>query len=111
VLRSAIIVFQSVSWEEEKMRKYRIFLPLIFVLTSRLTIARRVQIKETGIVECFEQSGTDLYGGTRDGVFLSTDNGRSWTSVSAGLAGATVFALAVLDTNLFAGPMFGVFHD
>jgi hypothetical protein len=109
-LRSAIIVFQSMSREEEKMRKWRIFLPLIFVLTSRLTIARWVQIKESGIVDCFEQRGTDLYAGIRDGVFLSTDNGRSWTSASAGLAGATVFAPVVPEPNLSASPMVGVFH-
>ena len=60
-------------------------------------------------VEALVVSGTNLFAGTSgDGVFLSTNNGTSWTQVNSGLANKNVYALAVSpngagDTNLFAG--------
>jgi hypothetical protein len=51
---------------------------------------------------CFATIGTNLFAGTIDsGVFLSTNNGTSWTS--SGLVGYTVYALEASDSNLFAG--------
>ena len=48
---------------------------------------------------------------TENGVFLSTNNGTSWAAADSGLPGtaATVKALAVSGTNLFAGSWHGVF--
>ncbi len=55
-------------------------------------------------------SGTNLFAGTSaGGVFLSTDNGTSWTAVDSGLTTPYVWSLAVSDTNLFAGTWGGVF--
>ena len=55
-------------------------------------------------VEAFAASGTNLFAGNNvDGVYLSTNNGTSWTRVSPGLAYPHVDALAVSGTNLFAG--------
>lgn len=49
-------------------------------------------------------SGTNLLAGNDYGVFLSTDNGTSWSSVKAGLPpNVGVECLAVSDSNLFAG--------
>jgi hypothetical protein len=43
-------------------------------------------------------------------VFLSTNNGTSWTAVNNGLpTSADVWSLAISGTNLFAGSNFGVF--
>ncbi len=64
-----------------------------------------------GIVNCLAVSGTNLFAGTgRGGVFLSTNNGTSWTAVNNGLTNTNVYALAVSPasggtggTNLFAG--------
>ena len=47
--------------------------------------------------------GTNLFAGTDGGVFLSTNNGTSWTAASTGLTNTYVRALAVSGTNLFAG--------
>jgi len=48
--------------------------------------------------------GTNLFGGGSDGgVFLSTNNGASWTDVNSGLMNTSIKALAVIGTNLFAG--------
>ncbi len=57
-----------------------------------------------GPIECFAVNGNNLYAGTfRGGVFLSTNDGTSWTQVDAGLMDTTVTALAVSGKNLFAG--------
>ena len=60
--------------------------------------------------------GPNLFAGTGspyspggDGVFLST-NGTTWTTVNAGLTDTSVHALAVADTNLFAGTQTGVWR-
>jgi hypothetical protein len=54
-------------------------------------------------------SGTNIFAGTWNcGIFLSTNNGISWTAVNNGLMGISINALAVspngtADTNIFAG--------
>lgn len=49
-------------------------------------------------------AGKNLLAGTLfSGVFLSTNNGTSWTTTgSAGMANATVWGLALLDTAVYA---------
>jgi hypothetical protein len=56
----------------------------------------------------FAVSGTNLFAGG-DGLFLSTNNGTSWTTADSGLTSLYVSALAVSDTNIFAGTADGVF--
>src|SRR5262249_9447794 len=52
-----------------------------------------------------------LYAGTfGGGVFRSTDQGRSWTQLNAGLTNTYVHALAVMGTTLYAGTEDGVFR-
>jgi hypothetical protein len=53
-------------------------------------------------------SGSNIFAGTGGGVYLSTNNGTSWTGVNAGLSADTyVNALAVSGSNIFAGAMDG----
>jgi hypothetical protein len=55
-------------------------------------------------------SGTNLFAGTwGGGVFLSTNNGTTWSSVNTGLTDTLVEALGVSGTNLFAATDRGVF--
>jgi beta-lactamase regulating signal transducer with metallopeptidase domain len=55
-----------------------------------------------GSIYSFAAIGTNLFAGTGGaGVFLSTDNGTSWTAT--GMTSNYVHALAVSGTNLFAG--------
>ncbi|HUU28477.1 MAG TPA: hypothetical protein VM123_11755 [archaeon] len=60
-----------------------------------------------GVILSFAVSGTNLFAGTyEDGVFLSTNNGTSWTEVNTGLTNTVILALAVSPDssgNLFAG--------
>jgi hypothetical protein len=61
-------------------------------------------------VTALATSGTNLFAGTWGaGVFLSTDNGTSWTQVNNGLTDFHVYAFAVSGTNFFAGTESGVF--
>ena len=62
-------------------------------------------------VEAFAICNTNLFAGTYggSGVFRSTNNGTNWSPVNSGLPNASVTALAVSDTNLFAGTDSGVF--
>jgi len=63
-----------------------------------------------GHVACFAVSGTNLFAGTYNGgVYLSTNNGTSWTAINNGLNESFVYALAVSGTNIFAGTNGGVF--
>jgi len=90
---------------------------LVMISCINPSIAQWIQIHGSykGNINCFALSSngadsTNLFAGTDEGVFLSTDNDTCWTPVSSGL---TIFyvirALAVLDTNLFAGTNGGVF--
>ncbi|MHB8580821.1 MAG: beta propeller repeat protein [Ignavibacteriaceae bacterium] len=55
-------------------------------------------------------SGTNFFAGTANGVFLSTNNGTSWSQVlvNNGPAILSVYALAIIGTNIFAGRGNGV---
>jgi hypothetical protein len=100
---------------EMKMKTiYRLL--LLFFLESSLLLAQWVQTNGPydGDIWCFAvrpngTGGTNLFAGTNKGVFLSTNNGTSWTSASTGLTNTLIQALVVLDTNLFAGNRDGVF--
>lgn len=47
--------------------------------------------------------GTTLYAGTTSGVFVSPDNGATWTARNNGLTALEVRALCLCDSFLFAG--------
>ncbi len=80
---------------------------VISFFTSNLANAQWVQTNTPSgcYVLCIAESSAGLFAGTREqGVFLSTDNGTKWTSVSTGLPlPPTVSALAVSGSKLFAG--------
>ncbi len=60
----------------------------------------------------FAISGSNIFAGTYGGgVFLSTNNGNSWTAVNNGLSvnGLYVYSFAISGDNLFAGTDGGVF--
>jgi photosystem II stability/assembly factor-like uncharacterized protein len=57
------------------------------------------------LIWCLTSNGTNIFAGTfGSGVYLSTNNGTSWTNVSTGLAHSPqgVRCLTVSGTNLFA---------
>jgi|WetSurMetagenome_2_1015567.scaffolds.fasta_scaffold16044_1 photosystem II stability/assembly factor-like uncharacterized protein len=56
-------------------------------------------------VSSFVLINNNLFAGTNGGVYLSTNNGDSWTEVNNGLTNHSVRALAVSGTNLFAATL------
>ena len=56
-----------------------------------------------GSIACVTSDGTNIFAGTREGVFLSINNGSSWTAVNNGLTNPNVSSLAISGTNIFAG--------
>jgi photosystem II stability/assembly factor-like uncharacterized protein len=89
----------------------RILTLIIFVSIVINTNAQWVQTNGPlgGIINAFATlpkttGGTNLFAAlSNNGVFLSTNNGTSWTAVNNGLTNLDVRALAVSGTNLFAG--------
>jgi len=91
------------------MKTTRLFLGVVFWAAINITplLAQWVQTNGPygGYVISFAVSGTNLFAGTYGGgIFLSTNNGTSWTASSTGLPPNTIVrALAVSGTNRFAG--------
>ncbi len=54
--------------------------------------------------------GTNLFAAV-SGVYRSTDNGTSWTTVSTGLTNTAVYALVAFGTDLFEGTGNGMFRS
>jgi photosystem II stability/assembly factor-like uncharacterized protein len=63
-----------------------------------------------GIVYCIAISGNNIFIGTAHcGVFLSTDNGNTWTNKYPSLSHTSAInSLAISDNNIFAGTDDGV---
>ena len=84
-----------------------IYLALAIVLLCPFAPAQWVQTNSPANVYCFTISGTNVFAGTDDGVFLSSNNGTSWTAANSGLADTLVLSLAATGANLFAGSASG----
>jgi len=58
------------------------------------------------------ESDNNLFAGTNgNGVFISTNNGIDWISVNTGLNNLYIKALAISDTNIFAGTDSGIYRS
>jgi photosystem II stability/assembly factor-like uncharacterized protein len=79
-----------------------VFLHIIFQPTSGLS--QWIHVQNPLGVYCLATNGTNVFAGTFDstGVWLSTDNGASWTA-RGNSAFTGVYSLAFLGTNIFAG--------
>jgi hypothetical protein len=84
----------------------RVLVALMFTTSSPI-LAQWVQTNGPygGTVNCLSPfQGTNLFAGTDGGgVFLSTNNGTSWTAVNTGLTNTDVCPSPFQGTNLFAG--------
>ena len=56
-------------------------------------------------------SEENLFVGTDNGVFYSTNKGANWTAVNNGLWNTNVFSFAITGMNIFVGTLGGVFHS
>lgn len=60
-----------------------------------------------GIVMSLCVNGSNVFAGTSNGVFLSSDYGSSWKA--SGLIGPTIRSFALMNSKIFAGTSIGVF--
>ncbi len=61
-------------------------------------------VLRTTVVNVLTVSGTNIFAGTDGaGIYLSTNNGTTWTQIDSGLTDTYVNAIVVSGTNLFAG--------
>jgi hypothetical protein len=79
---------------------------IIFIYTAN---AQWVQANGPygGRIQSLLVAGSNIFAGTGEGVYLSTNNGVSWTTVNSGLSNLYIYALAAIDKNIFAGTLGG----
>jgi ligand-binding sensor domain-containing protein len=85
---------------------FRFLFVVFFVFTSANPLhAQWIQTNGPygGSILTLAVSGTNVFAGTYGGVFISTDNGSTWTQVNTGLTNTDVNALVFCGTNVFAG--------
>jgi hypothetical protein len=94
-------------WRSFRLARCGGFLFVVFCLFTPTNSLHAQWIQTNGpyggFVYSYALSGTNLFAGTEGGVFLSTNNGTTWTAASTGLTNTVVRALAVSGTNIFAG--------
>ncbi len=76
----------------------------IFTTSNQLHAQWQKTNGPDGQIECFAVIDNSIFAGTAgNGVFLSTDNGSSWTAVSTGLVSNEAHALLARGSDLFVG--------
>ena len=104
------------------MRKFHVYVTsvilsvilLVFQSCSRNEIAVSAW-KQTdgpfgGFIYCFAEKDGFIYAGSEQGgVFISGDDGNSWTEFNTGLTSRNVYALAAYEDSLIAGTSNGIY--
>ncbi len=79
----------------------------IFALVSILGLKVKAQWIETSCsygAYCFAVNGNNIFAGTFEGVYLSSNNGNTWTAMNTGIPANTwIKSLAVKGDTIFAG--------
>ena len=86
------------------MKKLSILIIAIFIIN--IANAQWLQTKGPyeGNITSLAISGSNIFAGTLGGgVFLSPNNGTSWTAVNTGLTDTYISSVAISGRNIFAG--------
>ena len=86
--------------------KTKFYLIVLLIFAFAKTNAQWLQTGGPGggDVRCFAVNGSTVCAGTDyGGVYLSTNNGSSWSGISNGLTNAAIRSLAISGSNIFAG--------
>ncbi len=91
---------------EKNMKKSSLFIITAFILILSINSNAQWVQMNNGIgldkyIYSITASGNNIYAGTNTGIYLSTNNGTSWTQ--NGLNNQYVLSLATLGNNIFAG--------
>lgn len=90
----------------------KLLLLLVFAGLANITYSQWIQTNGPyggQNIRCLAASGTNIFAGTSNGVFISTDNGDLWTQVNNGLTNTQIRSIAIKDSNIFVGTWNGVF--
>ncbi|HEX8545318.1 MAG TPA: hypothetical protein VF691_00070, partial [Cytophagaceae bacterium] len=68
-----------------------------------------IQALKGHVINVLQRSGTLIYAGTNQGVFVSPDEGLNWRNIRVGLKSLEVNMLKVKDEVLYAGTTRGIF--
>jgi len=86
------------------------FVLLLVLLTNGQYVSAQWQLSGSIGANSFAVSGTNIFAGTWNGVYLSTDTGNSWNFVNAGLTNFSIIEdLVANGTFIYAGTDRGVF--
>jgi len=108
---------KSIIVPERKMMKiFNRFILMIFLMFNCSNPLDAQWQQTNGLysetIQCFAVNGQNIFAGTfANGVYLSIDNGASWTAVNSGLTNTNILALVVNGANIFAGSAQGVFRS
>jgi ligand-binding sensor domain-containing protein len=89
---------------------YRLFIIAICsIISMNLLDAQWTKVSEPSWVSAraFAISDTNIFVGTDNGVFRSTDHGTTWRAVNNGLTSKSITSLIVSGSNIFAGAYSG----
>ena len=81
----------------------KLYILIIALFTFNVANAQWQLTSLNEYVKCLAVSGTNIFAGKSNGVFLSNNNGASWTAVNNGLTNTLVYSIAVSGTDIFAG--------
>jgi photosystem II stability/assembly factor-like uncharacterized protein len=88
------------------MRAFYLFLTLIILLlfNSGISFSQWVATTPAGTnIRCLASNSTGVFAGTfAEGIYLSTDDGTTWTTVNSGLNNKNVQSIAANGSNVFA---------
>lgn len=93
-------------WRKFFMKKFNFFILATFLVYNIQVYAQweKTNLISNGWVNSFAVSGSNIFVGGDGGVFLSSNNGLSWTDVSNNLpSSGSVHSLIFSGSNLFAG--------
>ena len=86
------------------MKKIYILIITIFTISIANAQWHRTSLDSTYSVTSLVMNGSNMFAGTwGGGVYLSTNNGESWTTVNNGFSNLIVHALAINGNNIYAG--------
>jgi len=93
------------------MKKY-ILIILLLIIINDLTASDYWYQPMYGLpTKSIEISGNNIFVGTSNGIWRSTDSGNSWVSVNNGLTILDITNIAVLDSYVFASNKLGLFKS
>ena len=80
-----------------------IFVALVLLISNSSAQWTKTPGPSGNFIFSLAVSGTNIFAGTDEGVFRSTDNGSSWTGINNGLTNSFgVYSLIVSGNNIFA---------